>query len=259
MATYRFAVLGDPIEHSRSPQLHGAMLAIAGLEGEYLRIRADESVLAGTIEGLRDGDWDGLNVTMPLKAAAARMADALSVPAARSGSVNTLMRAGGEVAGDSTDCVAMQEIVGDGRFARRTSVLLIGTGGAAAAALTALGDEPNLYVTGRRPDAVEELTAKLGGLPVSWGSAVAGALVINATSLGMAGEALPDGILDVASGLADLPYGEMETPAMRQARTLGIPTADGHEFLLRQAMTSFRLWTGVPIDIETLSDRLRNT
>jgi len=235
------------------------MLEIAGLQGEYLRIRADESILAETIEGLRDGDWDGLNVTMPLKAAAARLADTLSVPAARSGSVNTLIRAGAGIAGDSTDCVAMQAIVGSERFGSRTSVLLIGTGGSAAAALVALGDEPNLYVTGRRPDAVEGLTAKLGGLPVAWGSAVAGALVINATPLGMGGEVLPEGILEVASGLADLPYGEVETPAIARAATLGIPTADGHEFLLRQAMASFGLWTGVSIDMELLSGRLRNT
>lgn len=259
MTPYRLAVLGDPIEQSRSPQLHGAMLEIAGLEGEYLRIRADESVLAETVAGLRVGDWDGLNVTMPLKGAAAALADTLSGLAARSGSVNTLLRVGGDVAGESTDSVAMQEIVGDGRFADRTSVLVIGTGGSAAAILAALGDEPNLYVTGRRPDAVEALTARLGGLPVAWGSAVAGALVVNATSLGMRGESLPQGLLDVASGLADLPYGDTKTPAIARAETLGIPTADGHEFLLRQAMASFGLWTGVSIDIEALSERLRNT
>lgn len=235
------------------------MLEIAGLQGEYHRIRADESILAETTEGLRGGDWDGLNVTMPLKAVAARLADVLSGPAARSGSVNTLIRTPEGIAGDSTDCVAMEEVVGSRRFASRTSVLLIGTGGSASAALAALGAEPNLYVTGRRPEAVEDLTNRLGGVPVAWGSAVAGALVVNATPLGMSGEVLPDGILEAASGLADLPYGEVETPAVGSARALGIPTADGHEFLLRQAMASFRLWTGVSIDMAALTDRLRNT
>ncbi len=235
------------------------MLEIAGLVGEYLKIRADESILAGTIQDLRDGVWDGLNVTMPLKGAAARLADRLSAPAALSGSVNTLYTTEEGVAGESTDCVAMQEIVHSGRFANRSSVLLLGTGGSAAAALVALGDEPNLYVSGRRPEGVEGLTARMGGVPVGWGTAIAGALVINATSLGMAGENLPDGVLGAASGLVDLPYGTEATPAIRHATSLGISTADGHEFLLRQARASFALWTGVSVDVEALSDRLRNT
>lgn len=256
---FRFAVLGDPIEHSRSPRLHEAMLEIAALDGEYLKVRADESILARTIQGLRDGDWDGINVTMPLKGAAANLADTLSEAASRSGSVNTLLRSADGIAGDSTDCVAMQEIVDSGRFSDRSSVLLLGTGGSAAAALTALVDEPNLYVSGRRPEAVGELTSRLGGSPVGWGTAVAGALVINATSLGMAGEGLPDDVLSAASGLVDLPYGAEETPAMRHARASSIPSADGHEFLLRQARASFALWTGVSIDLDRLSEHLRNT
>lgn len=259
LPSYRFAVLGDPIEHSQSPRLHGAMLEIAGLDGEYLKVRADESVLADTIQELRDGHWDGLNVTMPLKGAAAELADTLSVAAARSGSVNTLIRTDEGIVGDSTDCVAMQEIVDSGRFANRTAILLLGTGGSAAAALTALSDEPNLYVSGRRPQAVGDLTARLGGLPVAWGTAVAGSLVINATSLGMADEDLPEGVLEAASGLVDLPYGPADTPAIRHATTSKLPTADGHEFLLRQARASFALWTGVTIDLEAISERLRNT
>ncbi len=235
------------------------MLEIAGLDGEYFRIRADESLLAETIQGLRDGVWDGLNVTMPLKGAAAGLADILSVPAALSGSVNTLTRTDDGIAGDSTDCVAMEEIVDSGRFSDRTAVLVLGTGGSAAAALTALSDEPNLYVSGRRPEAVESLTARLGGLAVGWGTAVAGALVINATSLGMAGEHLPDGVIEAASGLVDLPYGTENTPAIQHATASNLPTADGHEFLLRQARASFALWTGVSIDLETLSEHLRNT
>jgi shikimate dehydrogenase len=256
---YRFAVLGDPVEHSRSPLLHGAMLEIAGLEGSYEKVRADERALASSVEGLRNGEWDGLNITMPLKSAAARMADTLSTTAARSGSVNTLMRSGGTVSGESTDSSAFTEILLEPHFAERTSVLVLGTGGSAAAALSALGEEPNVYVSGRNEDFVGRLTGRLGGEPVAWGGAVAGALVINATSLGMGGETLPGAVLDVASGLIDLPYGDRETPAAARARAVGLALADGHEFLLRQGIASFGLWTGVTIDLGTLSARLRNT
>lgn len=235
------------------------MLEIAGLEGVYEKVRADETILAATVDGLRNGEWDGLNITMPLKAAAARLADTLSMTAARSGSVNTLMRAGGAISGHSTDSSAFSEIFASPRFAERTSVLILGTGGSAAAALAALGDEPHVYVAGRNERAVDALTSRLGGEPVRWGSAVAGALVINATSLGMHREALPGEVLEPASGLVDLPYGDQETPAASKARSLGLALADGHEFLLRQAVASFALWTGVAVSLESLSARLRNT
>lgn len=65
MTLYRFAVLGDPVDHSRSPTLHEAMLELAGLEGSYEKVRADRNVLSDTVAGLRTGDWHGLNVTMP--------------------------------------------------------------------------------------------------------------------------------------------------------------------------------------------------
>jgi len=257
--SYRFAVLGDPVEHSRSPLLHGAMLEIAGLEGTYEKVRADEGVLASCVEGLRNGEWDGLNITMPLKSAAARVADTLSTTAARSGSVNTLMRSGDAISGESTDSIAFTEILLQPQFAERTSVLVLGTGGSAAAALAALGDEPNVYVSGRNEGSVDTLTGRLGGEPVAWRSAVAGALVINSTSLGMGGETLPGDVLELASGLVDLPYRNRETPAASRARALGLALTDGHEFLLRQALASFALWTGVSLSLETLSARLRNT
>ena len=234
------------------------MLEIAGLEGTYEKIRADEKVLAVTVEGLRGGEWDGLNITMPLKAEAARLADALSSTAARSGSVNTLRRAGDVISGESTDSSAFNEILVLPSFAERTSVLVLGTGGSAAAALAALAEEPDVYVSGRNEKAVDALTRRLGGEPVAWGSAVTGALVINATSLGMGGETLPEAVLEVASGLVDLPYGDQETPAAVEARALGLALADGHEFLLRQAMHSFRLWTGAEIDFASLSHAVRN-
>jgi shikimate dehydrogenase len=256
---YRFAVLGDPVEHSRSPRLHGAMLEISGLEGVYERVRADESILAAAMEGLRTGEWDGLNITMPLKREAARLADSLSSTAARAFSVNTLKLSEGEISGHSTDSSAFSELFDSPRFANRSSVLVLGNGGSAAAALTALGKEPNVYVAGRNEEAAHALTMRLGGKPVRWGSTVAGALLINATPIGMSGGELPEDLLGTASGLIDLPYGDQETFAVSRARSLGLPLADGHEFLLRQAIASFALWTGVTVSLETLTDHLRNT
>lgn len=234
------------------------MLELSGLEGEYRKVRvADEQALRGELNLLRAGDRDGLNITMPLKTLAARLADSVSPLAARAGSVNTLLRTGSDIHGESTDSGVFKELLRADRFDGRTSILVLGTGGSAAAALAAVdGNEPT-YVAGRRPDRVEELTARLGGEVISWGTAVAGALVINSTPLGMRGEDLPSGLVGVAAGLIDLPYGDGATPAVRSARQLGIALVDGDEFLVRQAVASFRLWTGVDIDHRELANRLR--
>lgn len=256
---YRLAVLGDPVEHSRSPQLHETMLEIAGLEGEYHRIRADEDALSAAVDELRRGRWDGLNVTMPLKEAAARRADWLSPTAEKSRSVNTLIRTGSGIEGDSTDSSTFRDLLRSGRFADSNSVLILGAGGSAAAALASMEDPSNVYVTARRTVSAEALTARLGGEVVSWGAAVAGALVINTTPLGMSGEELPVGLIEVASGIIDLPYGPGTTPAVRAAEHLSLPFCDGHEFLARQAMASFRHWTGIDIDYEAMVAALRNT
>ena len=257
MPAYRFAVLGDPIDHSRSPELHRAMLDLAGLEGDYLKVEADDRVLEAEVERLRAGEWDGLNITMPLKASAARLADSVSPRAARAGSVNTLSRSNSEIHGESTDATTFHELIHSGRFEDRSSILVLGSGGSAAAALSAVDDDETVYLAARRSSPAETLTARLGGEVVSWGTAVAGALLINSTPIGMRGEELPPGLLDAASGLIDLPYGESVTPAIRLAREMNIDVADGHEFLLRQAIASFRLWTGVDIDHRKLATRLR--
>lgn len=234
------------------------MLELSGLEGDYHKVRvADERSLQEELNRLRAGDWDGLNITMPLKAIAARLADSVSPMAARAGSVNTLMRSGSDIHGESTDSAVFHELFSDGRFGGRTSILVLGTGGSAAAALAAVDECEPTYVAGRRPDRAEELTARLGGEVISWGSAVAGALVVNSTPLGMRGEDLPSGILGVAAGLIDLPYGDTATPAVDSARRSGIGLVDGDEFLLRQAVASFQLWTGFDIDRRELANRLR--
>jgi shikimate dehydrogenase len=258
MPRYRFAVLGDPVEHSRSPELHHAMLDLAGLEGEYLKIRADEALLTSTVEELRAGRWDGLNVTMPLKTAAAGVSDTMSTLASRAGSVNTLASSGSDIVGHSTDSSTFRHLVTSERFDKITAIHLLGAGGSAAAALAALDDVAPVYVASRRVSPAEALSARLGGEVIAWGAAVAGALVVNTTPLGMKGETLPEGVLEVASGLIDLPYGEAATPAVTVAEERRIPFVDGHEFLLRQAMECFSLWTGVEVGFDDLAHRVRN-
>lgn len=258
MTSYRFAVLGDPVGHSRSPVIHGAMFEITGLQGTYERIRADKAILADTIGGLRAGVWDGLNITLPLKIEAAGMADRLSPRTQFSHSINTLFIHDGVVHGESTDSLTFEDILQTGPLSEIDEILLLGSGGSAAAALAAIGDGRPVTVSARRQERASRLAEHFGSGVVAWGSNIPGALVINATTLGMGGESLPECVMETAGGLIDLPYGEAPTPSVGVAVRLGIPFVDGPDFLLRQALASFRIWTGESVDLDMLRMTLRN-
>lgn len=239
----KLALLGDPVAHSLSPRLHAVAMAAVGIEGSYEARKVDAAGVADAIEEIRRSELDGANVTMPHKRVAARLADELAPDAARAGSANTLLRRNGLIIGASTDVGGIRMAWGalpDG------PAHILGSGGAAAAALLALEGRP-LSVSARRPGAAARLIAKTGveADHAEWTVPAQGAVLVNATPLGMADETLPDGLLESASGLFDMPYGERTTPAVKTAGALGIPVVEGVEMLVSQAALSFELWTGV--------------
>lgn len=248
-------MLGDPVEHSLSPVMHRRALDDSGVDGEYLAIQADRRRLQTEMERLRAGSLDGANVTMPLKGVAAELCDRLTPEAARAGAVNTMRAEQGTVVGHSTDVIAFESLL---KGSGDVPLLVLGAGGSARAALAAAGPKA-VYVSARRPQAAERLASVHERMTVlAWGAGVARAVVINATPLGMSGERLPRGVLELASGLIDLPYGERPTPAVSQARSLGIPAVDGIEFLAIQAAAAFTWWTGRFVDSGSLAEAARN-
>ncbi|HLU30995.1 MAG TPA: shikimate dehydrogenase [Acidimicrobiia bacterium] len=254
----RLAVIGDPISHSRSPAIHTAALRSTGIEGSYVPRRVSVDQVDEVIGDLRRGELDGVNVTMPLKIAIARAVDELSEPARRAGSVNTVVRReDGSLVGHNTDITALQRLWPKGRD---LPVLILGAGGAAAAAVQAAAGR-SVYVSARRPASVAELAEQVESvelMAVPWGVAVVEAIVLNATPVGMQGEELPPRVVPLAAALIDLAYGPETTPAVRQARSLGIPTVDGLEFLVAQAADAFTLWTGQEAPVESMIQAARN-
>jgi shikimate dehydrogenase len=246
----RLVLLGDPVAHSLSPQVHTTALEAVGLDGTYTARRVDSEGFVAALEELRGGRLDGANITMPHKGLAAGAADLLSSDAGRAQSVNTLVRREGRIMGESTDVDGIRRAWGD---LPEAPVVILGTGGAAAAALLALEGRP-LRVAGRRPEAAVELIERVGvdARPVEWSEPVEGMVVVNATPIGMRGESLPDRLLAGARGLFDMPYATGQTPAVAAARSAGIPVVEGVEMLLHQAALSFRIWTGVDAPIEAM-------
>jgi shikimate dehydrogenase len=249
---FNLALLGDPVSHSRSPAIHRAALASLGLSGSYEARRTGEEGLLEAIEELRSGALDGINVTMPLKTQAAAAADRLTELATRSGSVNTLRARDGEIEGHSTDAATTRTLLAGTRFDDDAPILVLGAGGAAAAVVSVIEGRP-IFLSARRERAASEIAGRTGHqvTVLPFGEAVPGAIVVNATPIGMNGEFLPASLVESASGLVDLAYGPVDPPSTVRARALGLPVVDGVEFLALQAGESFTWWTGLaaPIDV----------
>jgi shikimate dehydrogenase len=239
------------VSHSLSPAIHAAALAAAGISGEYAARRVDSEGMRRAVAEIRDGVLSGANVTMPHKGLAADLADHLEPRAMRARSVNTLWSEDRSVLGDSTDIDGVVTAWGWADLPEDAPVLVLGSGGAAAAAILAL-EGRQLTVAARRSERAEELLATLGvdARVAPLDAPCGGAVVVNATPIGMHGEALPGELVTAASGLFDMAYGSGPTPAVKLARRLGLPVAEGPDMLLAQAAASFTIWTGVdpPLD-----------
>jgi shikimate dehydrogenase len=242
----RFAVLGDPVDHSLSPTIHGAAFRSAGIDATYVARTVDASGLIEAVAEIRYGTLTGANVTMPHKELAFEQAELPSETALRTGAVNTLSRSGGRVRGDNTDVEGVAVAWAWNHLPESGPVLVLGAGGAAAAVAVALAGR-DLHLSARRPAFADALArrVRVRATSVPWGEGVVGAVIVNATPLGMRGEALPPQVLAEAGGLFDMAYAAGTTPAMAEIAARGLPVAPGTDMLLAQAAASFRLWTGV--------------
>ena len=240
----KFAVLGDPVEHSLSPVIHNAAFAALGIDATYISRRVDATGFAAAIDEIRYGALTGANVTMPHKDLAFSLSERPSEGALRTGAVNTLLLSRGHVHGSNTDIDGIVAAWEWNHLPVDRPVLVLGAGGAAAAAVVALPDR-DLFVSARRAAAATDLLVRtrVSAQVIPWGEGLAGAVVVNATPVGMAGESLPVGVLDDASGLFEMSYASGTTPAMRRVHDSGAPVAAGTDMLLAQAAASFQVWT----------------
>lgn len=240
------AVLGDPVTQSKSPTIHSAALAAAGIRGRYRAITVNHQGMDRLALWVRSGRLAGANITMPHKKRAFQLADVASSVAARTGSVNTWVHRGGSIEGHSTDGAGVRYAWRRNHLPETGPVVILGAGGVAAAALVAL-EERELWVSARSEAKAVAVTAAVGveASFLDWGSGLAGAVVVNATPIGMNGEVLNDSVLAESAGYLEMVYGDQPTPSEQRVRDLGVPVAAGVDMLIGQAMASFELWTGM--------------
>jgi shikimate dehydrogenase len=253
-ATRVAGIIGDPVVHSRSPAIHNAAYAAMDLDWVFVAFRVPAGSAAAALSGARLMGIAGLNVTMPHKTDAAEACDVLSPTAAALGAVNTVVVRDGVLTGDSTDGEGLVRALRDeGIDLGGSKILVLGAGGAGRAIAQSLGAYgARVTVAARRLDAALAAAAlATDGEAVDLervGPAVAEAdVVVNATPIGMRGEAPPfDSDLLVGRRLVlDTVYAPVETPLLAAARARSVPAANGLGMLVHQAALAFEAFTGV--------------
>ncbi|KGD93615.1 shikimate dehydrogenase [Achromobacter sp. RTa] len=263
----RYAVIGNPIAHSRSPQIHAMFSEQTGKPLRYDRLLAPVDGFAGAVAAFAAEGGLGLNVTVPFKLDAyALAAGRLSSRARLAGAVNTLSWRDGAWHGCNTDGVGLvSDLLRLGVRLNGASVLLVGAGGAARGVLQPLAEAgcARIHIVNRTSARAQELAdawrdngvspqtrVTAGGLadagtPGGWN------LVVNATASGLQDAApdLPQGLYAPGAAGYDMMYGAQPTAFMKQAQADGAAlTADGLGMLVGQAAESFFIWHGLRPD-----------
>ena len=277
-----YAVIGNPIAHSKSPLIHAAFARQTGQDLEYTRLLAEPADFAGAVRRFFAAGGRGLNVTVPFKEQAWQLADERSPRAELAGAVNTLMPLVGgipaeQLRGDTTDGVGLVRdlTVNQGFDFTGQRVLLLGAGGAARGVLQPLLESGlgELVIANRTVAKAELLAAMFsrGGAVNASAVTVRGCgfadlgstgfdLIINATSTGLTGAvpAISPRCLAAGAWTYDMLYGDAPTPFCRWGLTHGAVRAiDGLGMLVEQAAESFRWWRGVRPQTVPVIDMLR--
>ncbi|MEP7327989.1 MAG: shikimate dehydrogenase [Betaproteobacteria bacterium] len=266
-----YAVIGNPVAHSKSPQIHRAFAQATGQAMIYERLLAPLDAFAATVEAFAAQGGQGLNVTVPFKLQAFALAHAASDRALAAGACNTLKRNGDGWYADNTDGAGivhdLTQNLGIALCGR--DVLVLGAGGAARGILAPLFAQGPRAVTlcNRTPAHAEALAtafAARGPICAMAPTVLAGQsfdVVINATSAGLGGDVglpWPIGLFRPDAIAYDMIYADGETTFLRWARECGaMRCADGLGMLVEQAAESFMLWRGVRPDTRRVFDMLR--
>ncbi len=258
----KFAVVGNPIAHSRSPEIHQAFAKQTGIELSYDRILAPIDGFESTIKDFFAQNGNGLNITVPFKEEAFALCNVLTVRAKAARAVNTLWMQEGQLHGDNTDGAGLVNAISALNWSLNNSrILILGAGGATRGVVLSLANAgaTEIMIANRTLSRAESLVADLSvfikntNLHVIALDQLAGHfdIIINATSASLSGEGitLPDTLtFDYAYEMA---YGKPSS-FIDQAKARGVPTADGLGMLIGQAAEAFYVWNGVRPNLAAL-------
>ena len=259
-------VIGSPIAHSKSPQLHGHWLKVNGLKGHYIPMDINPDDLETVLRTLPKMGFVGLNVTVPHKEKVMEFADLVTDRATLIGAANTLIfRKDGRIHADNTDGYGFIQNLRENApnwDPKSGPAAVLGAGGAARAVVASLIDAgvPEILISNRTRVRAEALKADFGNklTVVDWvqaGNMLEDAMtVVNTTSLGMIGKPplrVPLDGLRKDAVVTDLVYAPLKTRLLAEAEDIGCTTVDGLGMLLYQAVPGFERWFGVRPVVDT--------
>ena len=266
-----YCIIGDPIHHSLSPAMHNAAFAAKGLNSTYIAFRVPQNELKESIESLRGINIAGFNVTTPHKTNVMRYLDELEPMAKKASAVNTVNNIEGIFRGYNTDVYGFVEPLRKRHVDfRGMHVLLIGSGGAARAAVVALAEEnaiAKLIIANRdvqRANEVATLGDRLGmnceAVPLEKATDFSPTcdLIVNATKLGMNNEPSVVDHLHIQKGsiVYDIVYRPMVTDLIENAKHAQASVVYGYEMLIEQGAKAFEIWTGLSAPRDAMKKNL---
>jgi shikimate dehydrogenase len=245
----KYALIGDPVDHSLSPPMQTAAFASFGADATYSALRTDLAGLPAVLARFRSEAWAGFNATTPLKEALLPLLDGLTMEARRVGGVNVARLEGGRFIGHNTDGAGMLDALAENGYGSVRSVptLVLGAGPAARSIAFALADAGAIVMCWSR---TAERARRVGPPPSGHAALVVSALPSDAT--------VPDEILAHIAGdalIADANYRVARSPIPLH---VGAVRIDGLGMLLHQGARSFEWWTGMPAPLATMRDALAN-
>jgi 3-dehydroquinate dehydratase/shikimate dehydrogenase len=244
-----FAVIADPVIHSVSPQVHNRAFQSKRMDAVYVPLLVKPTQLRDLFQFAEDLPLQGFSVTIPHKRKIIRYLDHVDDLAKRIGAVNTVVKKAGRWRGSNTDAEAVSGPLSKILSLPKSSVLIVGNGGAARGAACALIDAgAKVAITGRNPDRVRALARAVSGEAVSQEQAMLRRFdaVINATPLGMWPDVDHSPFDDKipADVVFDLVYNPLETKLIRNAKEQGKQVIPGWKMFIEQAVRQFELFTG---------------
>ncbi len=243
-----YVLIGNPVEHSKSPAIHNAIFQHWKIESCYAACKVEKKELATAIRGIRALSIAGANVTHPHKENVMRYLDSRDEHAKVIGAVNTILNKDGKLIGYNTDWTGILEAAGELMQLKGKRVLLIGAGGAAKACAYALSMAgADILITNRTNGKAEGLALRYGGeaIPIGKTDNTDTDMIINATPVGMDGKGMPVPVAAVkrTKAVIDMVY-NVRTPLLKLAEKEGKRCTDGKQMLLHQALASSLIWTG---------------
>lgn len=265
--TDHYAVIGNPISHSKSPLIHAAFAKQTGQDLDYIAREIPLDNLAIGLKQLQDEGFKGINITVPFKEQAWQIVSNKSEHAARAGAINTIIfNNDGSLYGDNTDGIGLCRDLADNHQIKLTAkrILLLGAGGAARGVVEPLLRYQPLELvianrTASKAQQLAELYAEFGTLSGGGYDELVGQfdIIINATATSLQGKVppLPDNILNNNASCYDMMYSNTDTAFITWAKEHGAAkTIDGLGMLAEQAAEAFRLWRNVKPETQTVID-----